>query len=235
MLCRNCGKNNQEDAIFCEFCGSRIVTEQPVNEPERNNYKDKKKTGLIAGIVVLVVCAICVAGYFVYRNVDERNEAQEEMNERYDEVMDVITDYDCDFNDMREVKHLYDRLSDELQSKVNKTIASISDGDYFDFYELYNGLKKAETEENELDKEKVEKEFDNKTESNSGKKYVANAIMKVRNAPGYEAEQVGRIELEEVVTVYEIKNSTNGSVWGRIGTNRWVCLYDNDEYYLSLK
>lgn len=44
MYCGNCGKLNNDNAVYCKFCGSKIVTDS-TSEASQENVEDKKKYG----------------------------------------------------------------------------------------------------------------------------------------------------------------------------------------------
>ncbi|MBQ7036572.1 MAG: zinc-ribbon domain-containing protein [Clostridia bacterium] len=59
MVCENCGKQNPENAVFCEACGATMtVTTQET--------PGKKRTGLFIGIISLAFVAIVVAALFIF-------------------------------------------------------------------------------------------------------------------------------------------------------------------------
>ena len=67
MFCPKCGKQNKEEAIFCEDCGTHMKASQMqnTNTPAGNSQKKKKSSVgiilLIVGIIGVVVLALCVA------------------------------------------------------------------------------------------------------------------------------------------------------------------------------
>lgn len=72
MYCGNCGAKNADNAVFCESCGSKIVVvssnagasnvKNIVANKDLSSIKnmDKKKLGIIAGVIVLVIIALVV-------------------------------------------------------------------------------------------------------------------------------------------------------------------------------
>ncbi len=78
MFCTNCGNKLPDDAVFCPFCGEKVlveaasaaqlsVAEEPPVVAAAEPLK-KKKTGLIAAIIAVVIIAMGVGGYFIYQN-----------------------------------------------------------------------------------------------------------------------------------------------------------------------
>lgn len=68
-------------------------------------------------------------------------------------------------------------------------------------------------------------------------KYQADYIMKVREKPSLNAKQVDRVELNEVVTISEVKDGTDGmkAQWGKIEGRGWICIFDDNGTYLHRK
>lgn len=60
MYCPNCGYKNDEDADFCEHCGSRLEPGD-VSEPSPG----KKRGNLIVAVLAAVIC-VGIAGILVY-------------------------------------------------------------------------------------------------------------------------------------------------------------------------
>lgn len=49
------------------------------------------------------------------------------------------------------------------------------------------------------------------------------ALLNVRSGPGTEYGRISTLSMGTVIRIYETK-TVNGSKWGRIGTNQWVCM-----------
>ena len=62
-------------------------------------------------------------------------------------------------------------------------------------------------------------------------KYITNFVMKKRTTPTYNGKENGFVEKGETIKIYGIENSNNGSVWGQLKDDTWICLEDNDESY----
>lgn len=63
--------------------------------------------------------------------------------------------------------------------------------------------------------------------------YTANYNMVVREGPDYSANEIRTIKKGEIVQILDMNGSINGSVWGMIENNQWVCLEDNDYIYFQ--
>lgn len=64
MFCPECGKKNEKDAAFCEFCGAKI-TEEKVVLPKKARKPMSKKNKIIVGSVILVVLVLIGGGIFL--------------------------------------------------------------------------------------------------------------------------------------------------------------------------
>ena len=64
MRCPFCGNDVPDEFKFCSRCGNQLPAPMIVDpEPPK-----KKKTGLIAAIIAVVIIAVGVGGYFIYQN-----------------------------------------------------------------------------------------------------------------------------------------------------------------------
>ncbi len=67
MFCSMCGKENDNDAIFCSFCGTKIVKDENYVEQEnQNTYIDKyinaqKKSQMISCNVIVTIVSVFLA------------------------------------------------------------------------------------------------------------------------------------------------------------------------------
>lgn len=67
----------------------------------------------------------------------------------------------------------------------------------------------------------------------SGEVYQTEYNMKVRNAPDYEAEQLGRRAKGQSVRIVQTQSGSNSSIWGQLADGGWICLQDADLVYCS--
>ncbi len=71
MFCRNCGKHNNDNNLFCEECGAPL-TPAPEQQPDSKPVKEKKGKGLAkrllmvnwAGIIGFALAAASVCLFF---------------------------------------------------------------------------------------------------------------------------------------------------------------------------
>ena len=57
MKCSNCGQDNDDDAKFCEHCGSKISTtigQKPMAQPVKEGWSTSSKV-IVIGLVILIV------------------------------------------------------------------------------------------------------------------------------------------------------------------------------------
>lgn len=85
MYCPNCGYKNDEDADFCEHCGSRLEPGD-VSEPSPG----KKRGNLIVAVLAAVIC-VGIAGILVYLLVlsPEKENKSFTADASYQEEFDV--------------------------------------------------------------------------------------------------------------------------------------------------
>lgn len=65
MYCKNCGKQNPDNARFCSKCGSPMTPSQLTVDPDSSKKPKKKKNKLGAVASVLVVLLAVIGGRFV--------------------------------------------------------------------------------------------------------------------------------------------------------------------------
>ena len=72
MYCEKCGLENDEDAKFCENCGSKLkqepLTQRPVNQPKKGWSTTSQV--LIIGIVILIVILGATIGVLLKSNIN---------------------------------------------------------------------------------------------------------------------------------------------------------------------
>ena len=62
MRCKHCNSEIDEDSVFCEQCGARVVDE--ISDDNHESIKSNKKKYIWFGVVVAVVVVIAI---FVWR------------------------------------------------------------------------------------------------------------------------------------------------------------------------
>lgn len=64
-------------------------------------------------------------------------------------------------------------------------------------------------------------------------RYRLNYVMKIRNGPSLTHSQVGRLTDGNIISVYNEVRADDGSRWGQIAPDQWICLSDADYTYCS--
>ena len=63
MKCTNCGQENDDDAKFCEHCGSRLssptVDQKPPVKPVKEGWSTSSKV-IVIGLVILIIILIII-------------------------------------------------------------------------------------------------------------------------------------------------------------------------------
>lgn len=75
MICKKCGSENHETAKFCRNCGNQLQQKDTTNVPLNQNKQNyKKKTGKKWGVllVLTVVIAGVIAGFWITKNKNEK-------------------------------------------------------------------------------------------------------------------------------------------------------------------
>ncbi len=73
MICRKCGKEIDDDAVFCYACGKAIQSSNSEPREEKSSPKTSKKRMLIAvavGLVVLMIAAIVINIFIIDQRYD---------------------------------------------------------------------------------------------------------------------------------------------------------------------
>ena len=63
--------------------------------------------------------------------------------------------------------------------------------------------------------------------------YLLNFDMNVRTSPDYSASKQYLISAHVYISVSETRDGSNGSIWGQIDPDHWICLSDADEVYCN--
>lgn len=76
MNCSKCGFDNKQDAIYCEQCGSKLLTD--ISNPNRKkslNFggKRKVKKTVIYSLLILTLVILCGGGFFIVHNISHNS------------------------------------------------------------------------------------------------------------------------------------------------------------------
>ena len=84
MICHKCGHKNDEDASFCENCGTKIKT-AITNKPHTNEDSNKESMGQTTKILI-IICVVLVIGVgiaagIIIKNSQVSNNTNSSINE----------------------------------------------------------------------------------------------------------------------------------------------------------
>lgn len=131
MYCKQCGKQNKDDARFCVFCGTDLVNS--VSEPSPYQKKGKKRNNtalilIISVTVFLILFSLIISALFIFKKTkdekDDREEIiqEEEMSES--DVLDSEVDLETGRPDGEEV------LSNGAVSNLQVSVGEVYDSYY---------------------------------------------------------------------------------------------------------
>lgn len=79
MFCKKCGKEIDNDCIFCPKCGAKQSISSPANSPNEDTVHEKQSSGIgtffviSLVIILLVVCAIICVQYVQTNNSNSKS------------------------------------------------------------------------------------------------------------------------------------------------------------------
>jgi len=119
MRCSFCGKENDQDSLYCEYCGSKL-------ESSNNNSK------IIIILISIIVFVLCVGGIFLYLNTLTYNTPKKDN--------ETIENKEKDKNQKEVDKDLTDNQDekDDNLENVSDYILMDSNSRYISKSELYN-------------------------------------------------------------------------------------------------
>ena len=132
MLCKNCGKENKNTNIRCEFCNYEIIETNEISERKNITFHQK----IIIMIVILIfgyklVEGLLLIGSVVYSYLLEYNQKKD-----YDKTVASLTDYvNCEYEEGTEICNAI------YEYKVDDVIYTISS----DFLADKNAFRTLET------------------------------------------------------------------------------------------
>lgn len=147
MYCKNCGKENEKDAVFCENCGASLENGELKTRKERN-CKMVRRNAIVGVLVVGIILIACIVGNIIkYKVADEEQITQDLAN-------NVFSDRGVSISEIS----ISSREKEGDKEKVVVTVTSSTDQiEYVEKYILYytkqkDGWRFGYSEEYEQDK-----------------------------------------------------------------------------------
>ena len=136
-FCESCGKELEDNSLFCTGCGAKVVNKEKKKEDVPTNKKSSKKGTIIAIIILILIALILfLVWFFVIR--EDNSSSKEEKD--FEKIIDKVKD-----NAEKEQKEIKDRIEKEQEVKekfngwlypLNDDYAWIKDGSTY--YYLIN-------------------------------------------------------------------------------------------------
>lgn len=156
MKCNKCGYENLDSVKFCGECGAALnsdnIDHHDVNYMSSMSQKSGKKTGLVLGIVALVM--IIIAGSYIVYNRRKNSKIAalhdalvvEEMNDNYSRMAEInqeLYNLTRDENYLNEVSRI--GMIKEKQEKTEKVQKLIQSEKFAQAYSLILDLDESDT------------------------------------------------------------------------------------------
>ena len=115
MYCHNCGQYIEDDDVYCNHCGAKVITDP--EEPEKARPVNNKGI-LIALAIVAIIAAGGLAGWGLFRVMDKPSEKTEEASakekkEKKEEAAEAVEDESDDEPLFDEYDEKYDDEPEE--------------------------------------------------------------------------------------------------------------------------
>ena len=115
MYCHNCGQYIEDDDVYCNHCGAKVITDP--EEPEKARPVNNKGV-LIALAIVAIIAAGGLAGWGLFRVMDKPSENTEEASakekkEKKEEAAEAVEDESDDEPLFDEYDEKYDDEPEE--------------------------------------------------------------------------------------------------------------------------
>lgn len=186
-----------------------------------------QKTELVTIVSILTVLVLVLGGIIVYQNFFAANTAPStpvanaSRNARTTEETSTRNYFD-------------DSDLDDWRASRNQTSTAKSNEGEQEFEEVIPEGSQENTDSQAFEESAPTPSNPIRPDSSDTQKYQADFLMKIRNNPSLNAQQVGTIKEGESVEIDQTRTDEAGSLWGRIaGTGNWVCIQDDDQTYLT--
>lgn len=190
---------------------------KPEADDEEEEEQDEQKKWLIVAVFVLSLAVVCLGGLLLYQHFN-----------RPDHSSSVPAESMVEFSEDFEEESV-----SALTPAAESSEEEHSEMSFFEYSFEDDDSRRAPVHANErsLEDDSQELNDDNETETAD---YRANFVMKVRSGPSLEDEQTGRIDEGETVHISQTRESSDGSLWGKLeGSDGWVCLHDSEQTYFT--
>lgn len=212
MICRHCGNPVSSEDAFCAYCGSKII------KPKEDQIED-----------------VTSNQEYIYEAQNDwkysGSESQRVQRKKHTGLVVVIILLVIVVAGFAGYFFVF---SDSLDSSVNEEpISDTSSSNEQESDEIN------ETEEPSISSSgslypASNEDFQLTIDGFQPGTYKANYDMNIRKGIGYTAEDTKKnVQKGRTVNIYDLASSTNGSVWGKVSNEEWVCLKDNDYDYFS--
>ena len=212
-----------QSELYSGFNYVQNNTASPVNQSAQKQ-KNGIKNLLIALIVLVVVLGGCGVGYVVYSNNKKNQEAlaqaqlekeaaekaQEEAEEAQEEAEQAQEEAEQQAQQAQKEAQQAQQKAASAQQKSNSNRSS----------------------SNSSSEKSNNSSTTNKESTATGGTMTTNFDVNVRQSASKDATQVDYLYQGTQVNIEKTVNVGN-EVWGQIGTDRWVCIYDGSQYLLS--
>lgn len=124
MYCHNCGQYIEDDDVYCNHCGAKVITDP--EEPEKARPANNKGI-LIALAIVAIIAAGGLAGWGLFRVMDKPSENTEEASakekkEKKEEAAEAVEDESDD-------EPVSDEYDEEYDDEPEETAPTEDDKD----------------------------------------------------------------------------------------------------------
>lgn len=200
--------------------GGLKVEYEPDDEPKKeesqedekkedsDEKEDSPKSAIIAVVLILSALVLLLGGIVVMQMIDQTKQSEPSFNPP--------------------------EIGSLEESKV-----TYFDSSYHDDWKNSRPADEGEQEFEDLSEPSSSNETTPSTSStpnssNEEEQYRALYVMKIRNQPSIDGEQVGRVDQYQIVSIVETKKASDDSVWGRLAdSTNWVCISDAETTYLE--
>lgn len=140
MYCSSCGKENNNDAKFCYYCGAPINNGVPMNNDEKkekksNKGRDRKKGFIIAAVLLAAILMIGVVTAAAFPKIERAvlGESAYYLTQEYSNIRTLL-----DAGSITELRH-----PQSYSAKSELTMDYDASEEYYaeDFKELYQSIK----------------------------------------------------------------------------------------------